>query len=217
MTGSAPPHDRIAKTFRLKSTAEDFNPLSSWRFRATRERLRCTARNSRLSAEAGNSLRVACLSLQRRNRHALCRQPPEENRIETVTSFCRSVTMDQRVLKVIALMKETLHRGWSAGRLAKCVNLSPSRLHQVFKEETGLPPARYLRLLRMQQARELLETSHLSVKLTLTRPRRGANRARRGKPNIPPAPVLPHGRGADPPRVASSRWCYSVGRRTEKL
>ncbi len=77
--------------------------------------------------------------------------------------------MDQRVLKVIALMKESLHRGWSAGRAAQCVNLSPSRLHQVFKEETGLPPARYLRLLRMQRAKELLETSHLSVKQVMAR------------------------------------------------
>ena len=77
--------------------------------------------------------------------------------------------MDQRVLKVIALMKESLHRGWSAGRLAQRVNLSPSRLHQVFKEETGLPPARYLRLLRMRQARELLETTHLSVKQVMAR------------------------------------------------
>jgi AraC-like DNA-binding protein len=77
--------------------------------------------------------------------------------------------MDQRVLKVIALMKETLHKGWPAGRLAGCVNLSPSRLHQVFKEEIGLPPARYLRLLRMRQARELLETSHLSVKQVMAR------------------------------------------------
>ena len=48
--------------------------------------------------------------------------------------------MDQRVLKVVALMRESLHRGWSAGELAECVNLSSSRLHQLFKEETGTPP-----------------------------------------------------------------------------
>jgi len=77
--------------------------------------------------------------------------------------------MDQRVLKVIALMEKSLHRGWSAGRLAECVNLSSSRLQQVFKEETGLPPARYLRLLRMRRACELLETSYLSVKQVMTR------------------------------------------------
>lgn len=77
--------------------------------------------------------------------------------------------MDQRVCKIISLLKETLDRDWSTGSLAACVNLSPSRLHQVFKEETGLPPARYLRLLRMEQARELLETSHLSVKQVMWR------------------------------------------------
>src|SRR5919112_278476 len=77
--------------------------------------------------------------------------------------------MDQRVLEVIALMKSSLHKGWSADRLAERVNLSPSRLHQLFKRETGLPPARYLRLLRMQRARELLETTHLSVKQVMAR------------------------------------------------
>ena len=77
--------------------------------------------------------------------------------------------MDLRVLKIITLMKESLHRDWSAGRMAECVNLSPSRLHQVFKEERGIPPARYLRLLRMQHARELLETSYLSVKEVMFR------------------------------------------------
>jgi AraC-like DNA-binding protein len=77
--------------------------------------------------------------------------------------------MDQRVLEVIALMKSSLHKGWSADRLAERVNLSPSRLHQLFKEETGLPPARYLRLLRMEEARGLLEATHLSVKQVMAR------------------------------------------------
>src|SRR5918997_262350 len=72
--------------------------------------------------------------------------------------------MDHRVRKVIALAEESLHKGWSPAKLAALVNLSPSRLHQLFKEETGLPPARYLRQLRMSRARELLETTHLSVK-----------------------------------------------------
>ena len=66
--------------------------------------------------------------------------------------------------KAIALAEESLHKGWSPAKLAALVNLSPSRLHQLFKEETGLPPARYLRRLRMRRARELLETTHLSVK-----------------------------------------------------
>ncbi|HEX6185255.1 MAG TPA: helix-turn-helix domain-containing protein [Pyrinomonadaceae bacterium] len=72
--------------------------------------------------------------------------------------------MDERVGKAIRMAEECLHKGWSAARLAGLVNLSPSRFHQLFKEETGEPPARYLRGLRMRRARELLETTHLSVK-----------------------------------------------------
>jgi AraC-like DNA-binding protein len=72
--------------------------------------------------------------------------------------------MEHRVRKVIALAEESLHKGWSPAKFAGLVNLSPSRLHQLFKEETGLPPARYLRQLRMRRAKELLETTHLSVK-----------------------------------------------------
>ncbi|MFN2482857.1 MAG: helix-turn-helix domain-containing protein [Pyrinomonadaceae bacterium] len=77
--------------------------------------------------------------------------------------------MDPRVQTVISLMKERLHQGCSANSLASHVNLSPSRLHQVFKVETGLPPARFLRRLRMEQSRELLETSYLSVKEVMAR------------------------------------------------
>jgi AraC-like DNA-binding protein len=77
--------------------------------------------------------------------------------------------MDYRIAKVIALMKEHLHRGWPPGKLARFVNISPSRLHQLFKDETGTPPFRYLHLLRMERARELLETSYLSVKEVMVR------------------------------------------------
>jgi AraC-like DNA-binding protein len=66
-------------------------------------------------------------------------------------------------------MEQHLRSGWPAGRFAQSVNLSPSRLHQLFKEETGWPPARYLRLLRMRRATELLETTHLNVKEIMAR------------------------------------------------
>lgn len=76
----------------------------------------------------------------------------------------RTRSVDARVEKIISLMKDDLQMDISLRSLAQCVNLSPSRLHQVFKEETGMPLGRYLRLLRMRQAKELLETTFLSVK-----------------------------------------------------
>ncbi|MFL6336400.1 MAG: helix-turn-helix domain-containing protein [Pyrinomonadaceae bacterium] len=72
--------------------------------------------------------------------------------------------MEHRVRKAIALAEQSLHKGWSPAKLAALVNLSPSRLHQLFKQETGVPPARYLRQLRMLRAKELLERTNLSVK-----------------------------------------------------
>ncbi len=72
--------------------------------------------------------------------------------------------MDQRLQIVIALMKEELHRDISLHELASSVNLSLSRLHHLFKAETGTTPAHYLRFLRMERAKELLEFTFMSVK-----------------------------------------------------
>lgn len=72
--------------------------------------------------------------------------------------------MDQRVQAVLRLMEENLRAELPLGRLAEVVNLSPSRLHQLFRDETGTSPARHLKSLRLAAARLLLETTFLSVK-----------------------------------------------------
>jgi AraC family transcriptional regulator of arabinose operon len=72
--------------------------------------------------------------------------------------------MDRRVLKVISLMEHDLDRHLSVAELAKAVNLSPDRLFHIFKSETNVAPLQYLRTLRMQEAKKLLETTFLSVK-----------------------------------------------------
>ena len=77
--------------------------------------------------------------------------------------------MDARVCQVISRMKGCLNQAPPLADLARAVNLSPSRLNALFKEETGLPPAKYLRLLRLHEARRLLETTFLSVKQVMAR------------------------------------------------
>lgn len=72
--------------------------------------------------------------------------------------------MDRRVRKVISLLEANLCREVPLCELARSVNLSSSRLCHLFTVEMGVPPARYLKTLRLQQARELLETSFLNVK-----------------------------------------------------
>lgn len=72
--------------------------------------------------------------------------------------------MDQRVQIAIRLMKDEFHQGIALDELASSVNLSLSRFHHLFKAETGTTPARYLRELRMEKAKKLLETSFANIK-----------------------------------------------------
>ncbi len=76
--------------------------------------------------------------------------------------------MDRRVQRVIVFMEAYLDQPLSVNDLAKSVNLSTWRLCHIFKTETDRPPLRYLRTLRMQHAKTLLETTFLSVKQIMT-------------------------------------------------
>jgi len=77
--------------------------------------------------------------------------------------------MDRRVQVTIELMKADLRRELSPDDLARATNLSRSRFQHLFKAETGVSPASYLRLLRLERARFLLETSFLSIKQIMLR------------------------------------------------
>src|SRR5258708_4543088 len=72
--------------------------------------------------------------------------------------------MDSRVAEVINLMRVSLATSLSISTLAKRVNLSSTRLRQLFKAEVGRSPTHYLRDLRMQNAEHLLTETFLSVK-----------------------------------------------------
>src|ERR1044071_9183440 len=62
------------------------------------------------------------------------------------------------------MMRDNVGGELSLAEFAQSVNLSVWRLCHIFKSDTGMPPIRYLRLLRMEKAKGLLESSFLSVK-----------------------------------------------------
>lgn len=62
------------------------------------------------------------------------------------------------------MMREDVRGELSLSEFAQSVNLSVWRLCHIFKSDVGMPPMRYLRLLRMERAKHLLESSFLSVK-----------------------------------------------------
>lgn len=61
-------------------------------------------------------------------------------------------------------MRDDVRGELSLAEFAQSVNLSVWRLCHIFKSDVGMPPIRYLRLLRMERAKDLLESSFLSVK-----------------------------------------------------
>jgi two-component system, response regulator YesN len=77
--------------------------------------------------------------------------------------------MDQRVRAVIALMNASLNQKLTLREMAMAVGLSNSHLRRLFKAQTGKPVATYLKDLRLQHSRDLLETTFLSVKQVAAR------------------------------------------------
>lgn len=72
--------------------------------------------------------------------------------------------VDKRVEKIIQMMRDDVRGELSLAEFAQSVNLSVWRLCHIFKSNVGMPPIRYWRLLRMERAKNLLESSFLSVK-----------------------------------------------------
>jgi len=77
--------------------------------------------------------------------------------------------MDWRVRHTVDLMRHDLHRPWTVAELSRRVNLSPSRLAHLFARDVGVAPGQYLRDLRLERARALVEHSTLSVKEIMAR------------------------------------------------
>ena len=68
-----------------------------------------------------------------------------------------------RIRRVIEYMRSRLDEDLPLSRLAEIGGLSPSRFARAFRDATNQPPHRYLLGLRIEQARELLERTELSV------------------------------------------------------
>jgi transcriptional regulator GlxA family with amidase domain len=72
--------------------------------------------------------------------------------------------VDARVIAAIDLMRKIPPDRFSVSSLANRLNVSPGRLRQLFKRETGQSPIQYFRHLRLQQAEKLLRSTFLNIK-----------------------------------------------------
>jgi transcriptional regulator GlxA family with amidase domain len=72
--------------------------------------------------------------------------------------------LDVRVQNIVILMRRDLRAKLKLNDMARAVNLTSFHFCHLFKAQTGSSPARYLKTLRLERARELLETTRLNVK-----------------------------------------------------
>lgn len=72
--------------------------------------------------------------------------------------------IDHRVKMVMRFIEEHGDRQLSLNEIAQSINVSPWHLCRLFKMATGTSVNQYLLGLRMQKAKELLETTCLRVK-----------------------------------------------------
>jgi AraC family transcriptional regulator of arabinose operon len=72
--------------------------------------------------------------------------------------------MDSRVQIALAEVHRDYGCEVSLKTVARLVNISPSRLRHLFKAEVGTCFASYVKTVRLQKAKELLETTFLTVK-----------------------------------------------------
>lgn len=72
--------------------------------------------------------------------------------------------IDHRVKMVIHFIEENGDRQLSLNEIARSINVSPWHLCRLFRMGTGTSVNQYLLGLRMQKAKELLETTCLRVK-----------------------------------------------------
>ena len=75
--------------------------------------------------------------------------------------------MDRRIELIISKFKKDTATSWDIPTLAVLVNLSPSRFRHLFKQETGITPAQYLKDVRLAKAEKMLRTTFLSIKQIL--------------------------------------------------
>lgn len=69
-----------------------------------------------------------------------------------------------KIQKVLDYISSNLERDLTLNQIAQSVKLSPSRLHYLFRTQLGMPAIQYVKMRRLERARDLLKTTSLTVK-----------------------------------------------------
>jgi transcriptional regulator GlxA family with amidase domain len=72
--------------------------------------------------------------------------------------------LDRRIEHALDFLQKNKSQKLRIAEIAARLHLSSSHLRHLFRKQMGMPPSRYVKLLRLQRAKELLESTFLSVK-----------------------------------------------------
>ena len=75
-----------------------------------------------------------------------------------------SKQMDHRIKEIIAKVDRHISEPLSIPELAASINMSVSYFQHLFKKEAQICAVKYIKNLKLEKARRLLETTHLSIK-----------------------------------------------------
>lgn len=73
-------------------------------------------------------------------------------------------TKDPRAGRALSYLQDHYSGLVSFNQLASSLNISPSRLRALIKAQTGITATRYIKLVRLQKAQQLLQSTFMSVK-----------------------------------------------------
>ena len=72
--------------------------------------------------------------------------------------------MNKRISTIVKKISSNLQKQWKIDGLAKIVNLSNSQFEKLFKGEKLISPSQFIKHLRLEKSKELLETTFLTIK-----------------------------------------------------
>ena len=69
-----------------------------------------------------------------------------------------------KIQKVLDYISSNLDRDLTLNQIAESAKLSRSRLHYLFRNQLGMPTIQYVKMRRLERARDLLRTTSMTVK-----------------------------------------------------
>lgn len=92
-------------------------------------------------------------------------QPPRNlNNGPGLVEEANQRVLDRRIEHALDFLQKNKTQKTRISEIATRLHLSSSHFRHLFREQMGMSPSRYVKLLRLQRAKELLESTFLSVK-----------------------------------------------------